>query len=148
MNYPEGSTPRRVVYDVRPQPQAQPNNKRRRRGKKKQHEQVLIERISDEPVPLELAPLIEAAIDYGRKHPKGDEMQLAPVVRAAIEYGRKTHALGAMKAAKALANLAMKLKKSDAAPQLFDLIVETQLESEKIVAMFVTAYEEEQAARI
>jgi hypothetical protein len=121
--------PRRVVYDVNTK------NKHNKRRKKRsdfnryetKQENIVNEVEHDQPtIPLELAPLIKTAIDYGRK----------------------THALGALKSAKALAMLASKLKSlrgldlSNArnSQLLQSMISEAEVESNNIINIFDIAY--------
>ena len=114
--------PRRVVYNIE---QQRSRKKRRGHGKKqgpppaKFTQPVLSEEDDQQRLPLEMAPLIQAA----------------------IEYGRKTHALGALKTAQALANIVAKLKKIEH-PSVSAVASEAEMESRKIFALFNIAYNE------
>lgn len=119
--------PRRTVYDVQKPEQSRARKRRRGHGKKpgfnptKFTQPVLSVENNQQQLPLEMAPLIQAAIDYGRK----------------------THALGALKTAQALANIVAKLKQTGLEhPMILDVIIEAELESKKIFGLFNVAYNE------
>ena len=119
--------PRRVVYDVQRPEQAKSRKRRRGHGKKpgqqptKFTQPVLNNEDDQQRLPLEMTPLIQAAIDYGRK----------------------THALGALKTANTLANIVVKLKETGLIhPIVLDVIIEAETESRKIFGMFNVAYNE------
>ena len=119
--------PRRVVYDVeRPVP-ARQRKKRRGHGKK------------PGPPPAKFTQPVLSEDDQQRL-----PLEMAPLIQAAIEYGRKTHALGALKTAQALANIVAKLKRSNISHQtVIDVIKEAEFESQKIFALFNIAYNED-----
>lgn len=121
--------PRRVVYDVaRPEQQVRSRKKRRGHGKKQQ---------GVPPAKFTQQPVLSLNEDDQQRLP----LEMAPLIQAAIEYGRKTHALGALKTAQALANIVAKLKKIEH-PLVLDVITEAELESRKIFTLFNIAYNE------
>lgn len=106
----ETTRARQVVYEVR-----------RGRHKPHPHKQIEKKPVIDQQVPLELAPLI----------------------RVAMDYGRKTHALGTIQAAKTLGRIADKLKLlSSLHPSLAELCSEAETESQKLLGSFAAVYEE------
>lgn len=133
-----------VVLDVKQpgQPAAATGHKRRRnRGKKRNNNHTVAgftePALSDEEcelqqqVPLEMGPLVQAAIDYGRR----------------------THAMGALSAANVLARIASKLRitlgdisEPVLRSELLTVIGEAETTSRAIFNKFSSAYETDQDA--
>lgn len=78
-------------------------------------------------------------------------MELRPLITAAMDYGKKTHALGMLKAAQALSNIATRLKTLNSMPSLPDayradmkrILDDVETESNKLMSAFGTSYNEE-----
>lgn len=75
---------------------------------------------------------------------KGIPMELNPLVQAAMSYGRKTHALGAMRAVEVLVSIAARLKASNLVgdPTIQRVILDAEQESTRIMSSMGTAYNE------
>jgi hypothetical protein len=154
MNDLDASTrPRRVVLDVAPQVRVQdapgPQHKRRRRRKKKKHDQQFDPFARDPRV----GQLTAAEFDHLKDAEAMDPtehipMELRPLIQEALAYGRKTHVLGVMKAANVLSNIAVKLRTSQVANDstVRQLINEAEEESNRIVTLFGATYNDEQEA--
>ena len=153
MNDLDASTrPRRVVLDVAPQVRVQdapaPQHKRRRRRKKKKHDQF--DPFARDP---SVGQLTVAEFDHLKNTEAMDPtehipMELRPLIQEALAYGRKTHVVGLMKAANVLSNIAVKLRSSQAANDstVRQLISEAEEESNRIVTLFGATYNDEQEA--
>jgi hypothetical protein len=70
-------------------------------------------------------------------------MELWPAIQEILGYGKKTHALGAMKAASALSNLADQLRAlGPPTPALEKIMTDAERESQEIRALFAQTYED------
>ncbi len=69
-------------------------------------------------------------------------IELQPVIKAAVSYGRKTHALGAMKAASALLTIVERLKAFEfSTPGISDIVNDAETEASSIQTMLSESYE-------
>ena len=126
---------RRVVYDVRSPDQHVPRNNRKRKKKNRNKNRSFSPGI------------VESETLHFDEFPV--PMELRPVIVAALEYGKKTHAIGALRAAQLLGSIAVRLK--DIGPSLSNghndivqkLIIDAEAESMRIMSSFSAAYNDD-----
>lgn len=127
------SGPRRVVHDVNNmQPETRSATKSSRNKRRRKN---------------------NSAVRVERKQSDGDEytdtpaqaipLELWPAIQEILGYGKRTHALGAMKAASALSNIVNRLRAlGPPDPDLEEIMVDAERESENIRSMLCRTYEE------
>lgn len=126
---------RKVIIDVQHDNERQlkhrngHNNKRRYKKRYfTSHEQT------NKNVSIEIQPEVEPI-----------PLELKPVITAAIEYGKKTHALGVLKAANTLKDIALKLSfLQEHSPEIVNIISVAEKESQKLFELFSTTYNGEE----
>jgi hypothetical protein len=128
MNNPdEASRPRRVVLDVvGPSPPVNHTNQHRKRNKRRggghPHQHVIEEDVIFPPCPLEMRPVIEAT----------------------LQYGRRTHALGALEGAEALDDVVKRIKMlAPLSDTIIEIIKHAESRVSELKGLLITAYSED-----
>lgn len=133
---------RKIILDVQP---VQRKRRRRRGGKRNNpnrkritQDQVTVS-YKESPMPTETS--VDNQVPQQERYNEPIPIEMAPLIYAALEYGRRTHALGMMKAIGTLKDANRKLALADVDGGLSSIRSEVQAAIDEISHVFKVAYE-------